>query len=155
MKLEIVAIGKLRDKRYRALMREYMGRLSHYGPCEETSLRGSKLAGQDVPAALAEEAEAFERRCGPRTLRVAMDERGEALTSVELARRVEQWMTYGQHHVAFFIGSANGLDPDFRARCDSALSLSAMTLPHEMARVLLAEQLYRAMTIIRNEPYHK
>ncbi len=155
MKLEIMAIGKLRDKRYRKLMREYLGRLDHYTKIEETVLRESKRTGQDREEGLREEAQEFAKRCDHYTVTVALDERGDALTSMDVARQVEEWMTYGTRHIAFCIGSASGLDATWREECDMVWRLSAMTLPHEMARVMLAEQLYRAMTIIRGEPYHK
>ena len=155
MKLEILAMGKVKDKHYKALMREYMGRLGHYLTAVETPLRESKLTAHDVAGGLEEEAREFDKRCNTHTIRVAMDERGELLSSIELASKVEDWMTYGTRHVAFMIGSANGLAPEVREQADLVLALTPMTLPHEMARVMLAEQLYRSLTIIRNEPYHK
>lgn len=155
MKLEIMGVGKLRDKHYKALMDDYMKRLGRYLPSAETCLRESKLTARDRPAGLAEEAEAFRKKCGPNTIKVIMDERGKTWTSVEMARQIEGWMTRGERHVAFFIGSATGLDASLRDEADVTLALSTMTLPHEMARVFLAEQLYRSMTIIRGEPYHK
>lgn len=94
-------------------------------------------------------------RCQTDTVRVAMDERGELLTSAELSAWLEEWMLRGTRHVAFFIGSAHGLDPTLREECEHTLALSPMTFPHELARAMLAEQLYRAATIIRGEPYHK
>lgn len=155
MKLEIVAMGKVKEKSCKALVDEYTRRLKHYIPFEETSLRESKLTAQNVELGLRQEAELFEKSCQPGTIKIAMDERGEMWTSQELAAKIERWMTRGERHIAFFIGSANGLDPEFRDGCDARLALSAMTLPHEMARAVLAEQLYRAMTIIKGEPYHK
>lgn len=152
MKLEIMAVGKLRDKHYRALFNEYFGRLGHYLPCAHTEIKASRASGAD---ALAEEADVFRARTRTHTVRVAMDERGPPRTSTELAEICQEWMLRGTRHVAFYIGSAEGLDATFRQECDLVLSLSTMTLPHEMARVLLAEQLYRAQTIIRGEPYHK
>ena len=156
MKVEIVAIGKSRDKRCQALFEEYLGRFSRYLPCEDTALRESKL-GSSAPAeqVMRQEAEAFERAIPQHAVRVAMDERGDLISSQELARRMEQWMNRGERHVVFLIGGAHGLDPALRESCAHVLALSPMTFPHELARVLLAEQLYRAMTILRNEPYHK
>lgn len=155
MKLEILAMGKLKDKRCRALMGDYMGRLAHYLPSKETCLRESKRTAQDVELGLREEAAEFAKKCSPRTIKVVMDERGELITSEALAQKIEHWMVHGEHHIAFMIGSANGLDAEWRGQADMVLALSPMTLPHELARVFLAEQLYRAMTIIRKEPYHK
>ena len=155
MKIEIAAIGKLKQKPCRALMAQYSGRIEHYIGFEHSALRESKLTRQNVAAGLSEEVAQFEKRCTPSTVRVAMDERGELPSSREFAAMIERWMVHGERHVAFFIGSANGLDASFKERCDHTLALSPMTLPHELARVLLAEQIYRALTIIRGEPYHK
>ncbi len=156
MKIELVAMGKLRDKHCRALMDEYLGRLSHYAKVEHTELREVRLTGgQAIDVALAQEALAMQARCTPNTVRIALDERGAAWTSQTLASQLEQWMVRGERHVALFVGSANGLDVGFRQGCEHQLALSAMTLPHELARVVLAEQLYRAMTILRGEPYHR
>ena len=155
MKIEIVAMGKVKEKRCKALVTEYTGRLTHYIPFKETSLRESKLTAQNRELGLREEAESFEKCCSPDTIRVALDERGELMTSEEFASLLERWMTHGERHIAFFIGSASGLDEEFRKSCRHVLALSKMTFPHELARVMLAEQLYRAMPIIRGEPYHK
>ncbi len=155
MKIEVVAMGKVKEKHCKALVADYVGRLKHYIPFKETSLRESKLTAQNREEGLREEAQSFEKCCTPNTIRIAMDERGKQMTSVELAQLIEQWMTQGTRHVAFFIGSASGLDEEFREGCQHVLALSKMTLPHEVARVILTEQLYRSMTIIRGEPYHK
>jgi 23S rRNA (pseudouridine1915-N3)-methyltransferase len=84
---------------------------------------------------------------------VALEVNGEQLTSPKLAERVEEWSRRGKGVIAFYIGGAEGIPADVSARADYRLSLSKLTLPHRLARVLLAEQLYRAMTILRGEPY--
>jgi 23S rRNA (pseudouridine1915-N3)-methyltransferase len=85
---------------------------------------------------------------------VALDERGKDLTSVQLSQQLTQWQRDGRD-VAFIIGGADGLDPEFKANADSLLRISSLTLPHGMVRVLLAEQLYRAWSITQNHPYHR
>ena len=90
----------------------------------------------------------------PGCVRIALDERGKQLTTADLARKLTGWMLGGRD-VAFMIGSADGLDQELKANADLLLSLSAMTLPHALVRVLLAEQLYRAMSMIQNHPYHR
>lgn len=154
MKLEIVAVGKLRNQHFRALTDDYLGRLGHYVPAEEIEVRESRSRG-DVAGALAEEADALAGAASEGAVTVALDEGGKQLTSRQLAGWVDDWMVGGRRYVSFFIGSAEGLDADFRRRCQRRLSLSKMTLPHEMARMMLAEQLYRALSIIRGEPYHR
>ncbi len=86
---------------------------------------------------------------------VALDERGKALSSVELAHRLARWRDEGAGDIAFAIGGADGLDDAVRARADLVLSLGAMTWPHLMVRAMLAEQLYRAQQILAGHPYHR
>lgn len=155
MKLELVAVGKIRSAEYRALTDDYLARLARYMPVEEIEVRESRLVNQDLSKALQEEADAMRAGSAQGTIRVALDERGRQLSSRELAGWLQDWMVSGTRYVSFYIGSANGLDPTFRKESQRRLSLSKMTLPHEMARVVLAEQLYRAMSIIRGEPYHR
>lgn len=88
------------------------------------------------------------------SVKIALDERGKAMTTAELARQVGAWMQQGRD-AAFLIGSADGLDPELKTQADLQLSLSAMTLPHALVRVMLAEQLYRAISLLRNHPYHR
>jgi 23S rRNA (pseudouridine1915-N3)-methyltransferase len=151
MRLEIVAVGKVKQPQCRALVNEYISRLKHYLPSGQTEVREGKGQLHEV---MAQEAAALSSVCA-QSLRVVMDERGELLTSEQLAQRLDRWMTTGTKQVCFIIGGAAGLAPSLRDDADLLLALSPMTLPHELARVILAEQLYRAMTIIRGEPYHK
>lgn len=145
----------MRDGRLGELAREYRERLAHHLPVEDVEIREVRVSGNDVAGALAEEAEAMQKASPDGALTIAMSEDGKQIDSAELAEWMDDWMVSGQRHVVFYIGSAHGLDRPFRRRCDRRLSLSNMTFPHEMARMMLWEQLYRAMTIIRGEPYHK
>lgn len=88
------------------------------------------------------------------SVKIALDERGKSLSTADLARKLAEWMQLGRD-ASFMIGSADGLDQGLRKDADLLLSLSAMTLPHAMVRVMLAEQLYRAMSLIQNHPYHR
>ena len=88
------------------------------------------------------------------SVKIALDERGKSLSTAGLARKLADWMQLGRD-VSFMIGSADGLDQSLKNDADLLLSLSAMTLPHAMVRVMLAEQLYRAMSLIQNHPYHR
>jgi 23S rRNA (pseudouridine1915-N3)-methyltransferase len=85
---------------------------------------------------------------------IVLDERGADLTTRQLARRLEDWMREGGD-TAFVIGGADGLDDEIKARADAVLRLSSLTLPHALARLVLCEQIYRAMSVIRNHPYHR
>lgn len=153
MKVRVVAVGRDRSGLYAPGVEEYAKRLSRQLRFELVEVpEARKLAG--TPQAREEEAATLLARVGPRERLVALDERGEELTSQELAARVRRWMERGQD-VALVIGGADGLAPAVLERAAERISLSRLTLPHRMARLLLVEQLYRAMTIVRGEPYHK
>lgn len=111
----------------------------------------SRASGQK---ARDEEGAALLSKLGPRDVLVALDERGKALGSVEFARWLQTQQANGRD-LACAIGGDEGLSDAVRARAGLILSLSAMTLPHRLARLVLMEQLYRAFTIVRGEPYHK
>lgn len=153
MKVRLLAIGRDRSGLYAPAIEEYVKRLTRQLKFELVELpEAKKQAG--TPQAREEEAATILARLDPRERVVALDERGEQPTSVELAKRVQGWMTRGQD-VALVIGGSDGLAPALLARAQEQLALSKMTLAHRLARLVLVEQLYRAMTIIRGEPYHK
>jgi 23S rRNA (pseudouridine1915-N3)-methyltransferase len=140
VRLLLICVGKVRERPLRESVADYLGRLQHYLPAEVVEVR-------DAEAALA--------RAPERYLLCALDEHGVAWTSVELRRFVEGEMTRGRAGIAFLIGGAEGLPPAALARAERKLSLSRLTLPHRLARLVLVEQLYRVLTMIRGEPYHK
>jgi len=90
----------------------------------------------------------------PGDLLVLLDERGQHLKSMEFADRLQKWMNSGPKRLVFAVGDAYGFDSEFRAMAQFELALSHMTFPHDLVRVLFSEQLYRAFSILRNEPYH-
>jgi 23S rRNA (pseudouridine1915-N3)-methyltransferase len=138
MKLVVVAVGKIRDAPLRAATDEYLTRLRRYVACDEREVK----AGADLQTGIPDGATV-----------VAMEVHGEALTSEQLSKRVERWARRNKGVVAFLIGGADRIPPEISKRADARLSLSSLTLPHRLARVLLAEQLYRSMTLLRGEPY--
>jgi len=153
MRLRIVAVGKDRSGLYAPAVEEYARRLSRHARFEVVEVpEARRHAG--TPRARDEEAEALLARVDPRERVVLLDERGEEPTSPELARRLERWLAGGKD-VALVIGGSDGHGEAVRARADETLSLSRMTLAHRLARLVLAEQLYRAFTIVKGEPYHK
>lgn len=130
---------------------------------EERARRYFRLEVEEVPAASRptpeetrrEESEALRRRVPEELETFALTRRGKGLSSRGLARYLDETGTYGRPGAAFLVGGAHGLAASTLEAADHRLSLSPMTLPHEMARLVLAEQLYRAGTILRGEPYHK
>ncbi|WP_323389432.1 23S rRNA (pseudouridine(1915)-N(3))-methyltransferase RlmH [Myxococcus qinghaiensis] len=154
MKVRLLSIGKDRSGLYEPAVQEYARRLGHYTRfelVELTEASGKKLKPGDAKAA---EAEAILSKRKPQDWVVALDERGALLDSVELSRYVGKAQT-GAKDLLFVIGGDEGLDSSVRDAANLTLSLSKMTLPHRLARVVLVEQLYRAFTILKGEPYHK
>ena len=138
MKLVVISVGKIRDAPLRAAADDYFGRVRRYVACEEREVRSGEDLRGAVPAG---------------AVVVAMEVKGEALTSEQLSKRVEQWARRNKGIVVFLIGGAEGIPRPVSESADARLSLSTLTLPHRLARVLLAEQLYRSMTLLRGEPY--
>ncbi|SEL90045.1 23S rRNA (pseudouridine1915-N3)-methyltransferase [Stigmatella aurantiaca] len=135
-------------------MQEYASRLEHYTRFELVELAeasGRKLKPGDAKAA---EAEAILARRKPQDWLVALDERGKSLDSVEFSRYLGKAQT-GAKDLLFVIGGDEGLEDSVRQAAHLTLSLSRMTLPHRLARLVLIEQIYRAFTLLKGEPYHK
>jgi 23S rRNA (pseudouridine1915-N3)-methyltransferase len=151
--VRLLAIGRDRSGLFAPAVEEYLGRLARTLKLELVELpEARKHAG--TPQAREEEGATILAKVKPGERLVALDERGEQPTSVELARRLSRWQERGQD-VALVIGGADGLAPAVLEKAAERLSLSRLTLPHRLARLVLVEQLYRAVTILRGEPYHK
>ncbi len=138
MKLAVIAVGKLKEPAYRALADEYLGRVRRYVRADEIEVKDDAALARAVP----EDA-----------LVVALEVDGERLTSEAFAQRLEQWGSRGKGNVAFLIGGADGIPAELSRAAAVRLSLSSMTLPHRLARVVLLEQLYRGFSILKGEPY--
>lgn len=151
MKLTFLSVGKDRSGLFAPGVDEYSKRLTHTHKVQLVELPESRASGQKAKE---EEGAALLKKLGPRDALVALDERGKLLSSVELAKWLGRQQDSGRD-VAFVIGGDEGLSDEVRARATLVLSLSAMTLPHRLARLVLVEQVYRAFSILRGEPYHK
>jgi 23S rRNA (pseudouridine1915-N3)-methyltransferase len=155
MKLVVVAVGERMPGWVDEAFADYVRRFPRKARLELAEIRPEKRSPSRTPAqVMAGEAKRIDAALPPGCLRVALDERGRDLTTAELARLVERWLAGGRD-VGFVIGGPDGLDPALKARCDLRLRLSSLTLPHALVRVLLAEQLYRALTVLDNHPYHR
>ena len=152
MKITVAAVGQVRDRSCRALCDDYSSRIRRYGPFDLVEVR----EGRGLPRARAMEVEG-ERLLSkiPSAARaVSLDEHGRTLTSDQLARWVAARQQDATRDVRLLVGGPYGLSDAVKSRCAESIRLSSMTLPHELARVVLLEQLYRAWTILRGEPYH-
>lgn len=153
LKVRLFSVGKDRSGLFEPGVREYAQRLSHYTKFELVEL--PEAPRHKTPEqAKAAEAAVILGKLSERDWLVALDERGQLLTSPELAGFVAKGQQAGRD-LAFVIGGDEGLAEEVRAKAKQVLSLSRMVLPHRLARLVLAEQLYRAFTILKGEPYHK
>jgi len=155
MRLHICAVGRLRAGPERILVDDYLHRLDRtgrplgLGPATEHEVEDRKNGGMAAEAALlAKTLPAGAALC-------VLDERGSTLSSPDLAQALAQWRDAGRQDAAFVIGGADGIAPALRARADLAISFGRMVWPHMLIRVMLAEQLYRAATILAGSPYHR
>ncbi len=155
MKLRFVWVGKTRRAPVRELVEEYLERVRRFAPVEVSELRDRNDVGSDARQIIEREGEDILSRLGDSGFVVAMDERGREMDSYRLAEFIESHRVGGTKQVTFVIGGHNGLSDAVRKRAGLVLALSRLTLTHEMARVLLTEQVYRAFTIIHDLPYQK
>ena len=150
MKFRFVWIGKTKDKNWKALQDDYLRRLSHFVKCEVAEVRestrheGPEIEGKRILDVLNQKA-----------FVVLLDVSGRKVSSPDLAKEMEGWQLRGLKEVSFVIGGAEGVSSAVGENADYSLSLSFLTFTHEMARVVLLEQLYRAFTIIKGFPYQK
>jgi len=152
MRVRIIWTGKTRDARLRALIEDYAERISHFTRCEVTELRE---LGRTDKTGIDKESKRISDGLRPGSVTVLLDPDGTEWTSQQLATQVQKWEGNGIKEVAFVVGGPNGVAGDLKSRVDKRWSLSRLTLTHEMARVVLLEQLYRAYTIVHGLPYQK
>ncbi len=152
METVLLAVGKLRPW-CRAACDEYLKRIRRYGPTAEREVREAGRAGTSA-LRRREETARLEAAIPPGATVVVLDGGGTAWSSEELARRLQGWRLAARP-LAVVIGGAFGLEPGFARATDHRWSLGPLTLPHEMVRLIVLEQWYRAWTILRGEPYHK
>ncbi len=153
MKIQIVAIGSVRDRHLREATDGYLDRLSSYVPVEEIEIDAG--TDDDERARKKDEAARLQQAVPEEAVQVALDERGKTPTSESLADWIDERMIAGRKYLSFVMGGAFGLDAEVRKSSAWTFALSKLTMPHELARLVLAEQLYRSLTIVRGEPYHK
>jgi 23S rRNA (pseudouridine1915-N3)-methyltransferase len=153
MKLRFVWVGKTRSAPIRELIDDYRGRISKFGPVEVIELRDR--ADDQAARIIEKEGEEILKRTESVPFLIALDERGRELDSIKLAELIEKHRLGGTKEIAFVIGGPNGLSGAVRGRADLVMALSRMTLTHELARVVLMEQVYRAFAIIHDLPYQR
>jgi 23S rRNA (pseudouridine1915-N3)-methyltransferase len=141
LKLVVLAVGKMRDRNLSALCDDYLKRARHHLPVEVIEVEDDAALVRRIPAA-------------PATV-VALEPGGESWTTAQLTAFLDKHMLHGTRALAFLIGGSDGLPREAVGRANVRLSLSSLTLPHRLARLVLCEQIYRALSILRDEPYSR
>lgn len=159
MRVIVIAVGRMKSGPERELVARYLDRatatgkplgLSDFSVIEQTESRASSASARKT-----EEAKAISAALPDRSVVIALDERGKAMASEPFARKIGDWRDAGRSALVLLIGGADGLDAGLREKADLVLSFSPMTWPHQMVRMMAAEQLYRATTILSGHPYHR
>ncbi|WP_294551656.1 23S rRNA (pseudouridine(1915)-N(3))-methyltransferase RlmH [uncultured Pseudoflavonifractor sp.] len=157
--IHVICVGKLKEKFYTEASAEYAKRLGGYCKFRLIELPEERLPDSpsqaQIDAALGKEADAIFQRLPRGAAVTAMCVEGKGLSSEELSRRITDWAGQGRSQLCFVIGSSYGLHPSVKERADLRLSMSKMTFPHHLARVMLLEQIYRAFKIAEGSSYHK
>ena len=158
-KVSIVCVGKLKERFYTEASAEYQKRLQRHCKLEILELPEQRLPEDPSPAqieqALSREAEALRGKLSPSATLIAMCIEGETMSSEALARQMQRWANSGSSQLTFLIGGSVGLHPSLKAQATLRLSMSPMTFPHHLARVMLLEQIYRSYQILEGSRYHK
>lgn len=153
MRLRVIWTGKTRDAHLRALIDDYLTRLSHFTRCEISEFRESSSSAKKL--GIAKDSKRISDGLREGAVNVLLDPEGIEWSSEQLAKEIQRWQDSGTKEVAFIVGGPNGVSAELSTRASKRWSLSRLTLTHEMTRVVLLEQLYRAYTIIHGLPYQK
>lgn len=159
MNITIIAVGKLKEKYLKQGIAEFMKRLQPYAKVNIVELRDEKapehLSASEMEEVKKKEGEQILAQLQPTTHVIALAIEGKMMTSEQLAERLDHLATHGKSKIAFVIGGSLGLSSAVMQRANEYLSFSKMTFPHQLMRLILVEQVYRAFKINRGEPYHK
>ncbi|RNF39909.1 23S rRNA (pseudouridine(1915)-N(3))-methyltransferase RlmH [Planococcus salinus] len=159
MNISIISVGKLKEKYLKSGIEEYKKRLGSYAKISEVEVADEKapeqLSEADMEIVKKKEGDRILAKIPPEAYVIALAIDGKMKTSEQLAKDMESLMTYGRSKVVFVIGGSLGLHDEVLKRADEKLSFSKMTFPHQLMKLILVEQVYRAFRIMKNEPYHK
>ena len=159
MNITIVSVGKLKEKYLKLGIDEYVKRLGGYAKMELIEVPDEKapeqLSDAEMEIVKKKEGERILAKISPDTYVIALAINGKMKTSEEMAADIESLMTYGKSKIAFVIGGSLGLHDDVLKRADEKQSFGKMTLPHQLMKLVLIEQIYRSFRIMKGEPYHK
>lgn len=154
MKITLITVGKTASKEVKTIFDDYAKRIGRYTKFEEVTLDNSALKIPDVIKVKQKEGELILKKLSATDYVILLDENGKEYTSVNFAAMLESLFNQSHKNICFVVGGAFGFSVEVYDRCNAKLSLSKMTYSHQIIRAIFAEQLYRAFTIINNEPYH-
>ena len=159
MNISIISVGKLKEKYLKSGIEEYIKRLGSYAKVQEIEVADEKapeqLSDADMEIVKKKEADRILAKISPDAYVIALAIDGKMKTSEGLSKDMASLMTYGRSKIVFVIGGSLGLHDEVLKRADEKLSFSKMTFPHQLMKLILVEQVYRAFRIMKNEPYHK
>ena len=159
MNITILTVGKIKEKFFKQAIDEYAKRLSGYAKVAQIEVKDEKepnnASPKDLELIKEKEGQAIIAKIKPQQYVITLEVKGEALTSVELSQKIETLMNRGSSDIVFVIGGSNGLSQAVKQRSNYELSFSNMTYPHQLMKVILLEQIYRAFKIMKGESYHK
>lgn len=159
MNIKIIGVGKVKEKYFKAGIAEYAKRMERYANFEIVEVPDEKapetLSQAEMDAVMAKEGERILAKIKDREYVYALAIKGKERSSEEFAKEINQLATYGHSDITFVIGGSLGLSPAVLKRANTQISFGRFTLPHKLMRLVLAEQIYRAFTIINGLPYHK
>lgn len=159
MDITIIGVGKLKEKYLKDGIAEYVKRMKSYAHVDIVEVPDEPapniLSDAEVEQVKQKEGERILEKVPDRAHVIALDLRGKQFTSEQFSAHLEEEMIYGASHFVFIIGGSHGLSKEVLQRVDTKISFGKMTYPHQLIRLILVEQIYRAFRIMRNEPYHK
>lgn len=154
MQIDLIVVGKLKEKSMKQMCDEYIKRLGAYCKLNVTELK-DESTHLDESLVITREAEAISKVLDEKSFIIVMDIDGKQMGSEEFSNKIDDITTYENSKITFIIGGSLGLSPEIKSKAKMRMSFSKMTFPHQLFRVMLLEQIYRQFRIARNEPYHK
>ncbi len=153
--IDIICVGKLKERFFKDAADEYLKRLSSYAKVSVIEVAETAVNGENIASALAEEKERILKKLSPSAYIICMCIEGKKLSSEKLSELFSERMINGVSKICVIIGGSNGIDESIKQKADFRLSMSDMTFPHHLARVMVLEQIYRAFKIAEGSGYHK
>ena len=154
MKIKLLLMGKTTDESIKRIEADYEKRIKRYTAFESIVIDNSSVRNGPESVIKLKEGEMILKKLSPGDHLILLDERGKTYSSVQFAAEINNWMNSSKKTVVLTIGGAYGFSDEVKARANGMVSLSAMTFSHQIVRVIMMEQVYRAFTILNNEPYH-